>query len=1674
MTFSSQFNSTLGSDTVAIQSYINAVNNGSTTTQAFEMHMRGASTAAQTYVQSMNFATLSTDAYVQQAKMAEIATMAQNKSFTSVRSILNTYNTGLSEVGLSSQQFTQSVAQGNSVLGRYLANVGVGNATMRGYVGTLIAAKAATIGLRIAQTVLNAAITMGISVIISSGISLISDLIHHEEKLIEKSEEAASSIQTISDNYKSASKTVSDIGKKFAELSQGIDQTTGENVSLSTDEYSEFLDMSKQLAEVFPTLSKHYDENGNAIVELSGDVNTITGSLESLLKAERKLANQKIIDNVPNLYSGIKAKSDNYISEIEGYETQKEEIQSFVNKLSSDNFENSFDKIIVGNTLSIEGEGKSLEELNNITDDYLKVLDELGIKYSYLSTEFETNGSTKGYYYQILGWEGLSEEEVQAQKDKIKIGLREIAKTYQNKIDDLDAKIKLKTAENKANWSGLLSSLFTWMSEDSSYSNLNDKSQSIAQKIINSLDFSKLNFKSFEKAQEYIRDNVFGALLGNNSETVGGIISLNEAFSNSEITLEEYKNKIQELIGKLKLDDKQKEALSAILGYDFEANKSYTEKSEDFVRGKLKDDDKHLVGTLTSEELQIAKDISATDMGVKTGELVTWETLYAKILQVKKAKDAASKKSISDELSGVQKLSSGLEQLSKIYADIKDGGNFDYGSIFNNQDFSDTFSKYTKEYNNFLNTVAKSPGNIKACQSAFDKLVSAYIDGSGALDNLTESSRDTAVAMLEQMGITNAAKIVDAKLARQKERVRVESELGADATWESCVQMANEAGQSQATQQALLDLALEKIRLNSNAIKTADDIQNLIDLAAQCGATAESIQNLNKAKIAKGHLDELNKISDPRGKSAYAMQYGGVEKLEKDIKNGTKKVSYEKYKGNYTFKGGNANSSGSKSSGGSSSKSSKSEKKAIDWIEIKIKRITDAISKLKDKASNTYRTLKARTADYNKEISKTISGISTQEKAAKKYSSAAKKVKLSSKLKKKVRDGSISIGKYSESTQEKINQYKDYYEKALEAEKAAKDLKKDLSAIYVEIFDAISANYEDKLKAFEHTSKMYETAQSTLEAKGYLASSKSYSLLLTNSKKRITMLKDEAKSLETALTDAVEKGDIKKYSEEWYDMVANIDGVNESIADTEKEVAELQKSLRETNWEYFDYTQERIKGIVTEADFLIDLLSDEKLYDDNGKITDKGIATLALRNQNYETYAEQAKMYAKEIASLDEEIAKDPNNTDLIKRREELLGLQQDSITSAQKEKQAIKSLVEDGIKTQLNSLKELIDTYKESLSSAKDLHDYQKNVLDKTSEISKLQKQLSVYETDTSEEAKAKIQKLKVELESAKDDLKETEYDRYISEQEKLLDDLYDEYEDNLNKRLDNIDSLIERVITVIGNNPTAIKDAISEIADKAGYTLSENIVKILNGGTVKDTVSGIESNTENMVNQSNKTASKTNSTPRSKKVSYYKKYTGKSKSFLVALGKSGGEYATKNIKKVAELNGIKSYSPTSKTQNAYLLGLLKNGKLKKYKTGGIVDYTGLAQVDGTPSKPELMLNAKDTQNFIALKDYLRKLSSVPLTTSQLNNFNPIPLQGIEDMSKTLNKLKEISACQNSSNGNTVTFGDTVINVGNVRDYDDFVRKLRDDRSFEKMIQAMTIDQAVGRSSFSKYKYFK
>ena len=124
---------------------------------------------------------------------------------------------------------------------------------------------------------------------------------------------------------------------------------------------------------------------------------------------------------------------------------------------------------------------------------------------------------------------------------------------------------------------------------------------------------------------------------------------------------------------------------------------------------------------------------------------------------------------LKEGIDSINSLTSNFDTISKIYNDVKDGGSFDFTSL--SAEGMQSFSKYEKEYNDFLLAVTTSPNNIGQVQSAFDNLTTAWLKGSGALDDLSDANKDAVTAMLKSQGIANAEEVVAAALAEKKIRL---------------------------------------------------------------------------------------------------------------------------------------------------------------------------------------------------------------------------------------------------------------------------------------------------------------------------------------------------------------------------------------------------------------------------------------------------------------------------------------------------------------------------------------------------------------------------------------------------------------------------------------------------------------------------------------------------------------------------------------------------------------------------------------------------------------------------------------------------------------------------------------------------------------------------------------
>lgn len=941
----------------------------------------------------------------------------------------------------------------------------------------------------------------GLSKIIDELVVTEEELNEQLDELSSKWDELSSTIQNSSKSFQSLKSQADELIPRYAELAQGVDKY-GKNVSLTDEEFSEFVSLNNQLAQMFPELVMGYDSNGNAILALSGNVDTLTESLYAFVEAQRIASAQTIADTMPEVMSNIDSTVEAYKSQIKIAEDSMEDLKELYDTFKNDGF---------------------VEEWSSTGESMVsaaKILNKYGIDYSSEITG-ERNGIVGSTRYKItVDW-----DDFETSYDGVIAG-------YEKKIDDLGNRIESK-------WKQLNPVVSAWLSTDFLYQDMDVSGQSLVTAMVSEIDFKSLGLKTEKEIQNYITNSIISPIYDMDTATQQAffdVFDLHEALNNGELSVQEYQDKInailengkysQEFTTIFKLafaeDDLQDEYNKAIakFGKDnkdtlekfFTDNSINTTEEIDYWNkvtdgAKTASDAVEMYNKAKGNTFNNKNIVSLTDFLVKldenaidnyqkkisslksyldkiksgdysstdllsladefgiTGDSI--EELTEKIQNLMNAemntiisqinkilddenlnestkiavenlkqslidtnKEAQNLKSTlfnnsGNPLENVQMLSEGLDQLDKIYADILDKEDFDWSSILNNDQFKEQFGAYTEEYDNFINTVSKSPNDISACQDAFNKLTAAYIKGSGVLSEVTEATKAGTIAMLKQMGVANAAAIVEQALIENEKMLEAQkyaTAQGCDdlrkATYEEINALIAEGKTTEEVIKYLAKLALEKWELSEKKLDTQADCDNLLKLAGYAGATTSQIKELKNAMADLNTFDYTN----PMG-SAFSMTFNkafsaladklpesfkesklfqnfaensglnakkSIEETMVEIrKNLEAQLDIPEFKVDYT--GGTTTKDTLERLAKEKEKEDKKKEETaenIGFIEIKLNNLIDTASKAKDKISDLL-SFGAKKKQTQKAIEATTKALEAEYKAMKQYAKFA-------------------------------------------------------------------------------------------------------------------------------------------------------------------------------------------------------------------------------------------------------------------------------------------------------------------------------------------------------------------------------------------------------------------------------------------------------------------------------------------------------------------------------------------------------------------------------------------------------------------------------------------------------------------------------------------------------------
>ncbi len=507
------------------------------------------------------------------------------RGISNVKSIINTFNSVNPQ---NQKDFAAAVGQTNVQLGNYLSNVQGANATMPGYVRQLVATKAATIGLRIATIALNTALFAGVSWLISKGIQAFSNLVKHIEITKEKVEDLISTYESALDSANSKAKRVEEIVNKFDKLSDGVNNL-GENISLTNEEYEEYNSLVNEIADMFPTLVQGYTDEGNAILNLKGNVESLRDAYK---EAQQEAYNLLIVDG----------------KDSDGNDIIKQWTNTHDTGFFADLFDLGADDIY-GN-ISVTEAVEQLKAIQNMSAERYREIERIassGTRNEILSlSEIEKEIGYGSYLHKALGLEnGISDEDFAIAKRQAKV----LAQTYNAEIESALADVRT------------LANAYLMTNED--YNKLDGQSKTVISRLVNSIDSEIANsFESKNDVGVYVNSLIETIL--SNTDAKNALINL-FSLDLSKTSADDYINQVNSYINTISTSlNENPVELKARLGFNDKEIKNRVDDTSEAI----KKDGVPTVKSLTEEYKNLA---DAIDKVISKQSKLT--EIYKKIMK---------------------------------------------------------------------------------------------------------------------------------------------------------------------------------------------------------------------------------------------------------------------------------------------------------------------------------------------------------------------------------------------------------------------------------------------------------------------------------------------------------------------------------------------------------------------------------------------------------------------------------------------------------------------------------------------------------------------------------------------------------------------------------------------------------------------------------------------------------------------------------------------------------------------------------------------------------------------------------------------------------------------------------------------------------------------------------
>ncbi len=840
------------------------------------------------------------------------------KHFAEAEKAIAGWNKKMSQGQTDINKFGEAIVKNNAQFKEYLSTCSKdAPASLDGYKSHLKAAGKAVDGFRLKTVLLNAAVSFGIGYAIQLvgrfGIAVVKEIDKHanaSKHAAESAQALASEMNSSINSVSGNASTLSDLNKEYQILSKGVNQL-GENIGLSTDDYTRYKQIIGQVSEIMPNLTMYFNAQGEKIAFAKGKLSELNNEYEDYIKKQANdyVTNgdseghkiQDILDDYNNNQSFSAFES--FINEIE-YSlgifdiddfTTKEILNELEKLKNSNSIEEIQRRLKLGNwstspqsdhnralnSAVVKELGLSLDEINSMTEaDYNALMQSIT---SLIQTYEAKITSDMNQVRTALLQETFSKDKYWEIEDE---GVRNDITTFLSAInsdtwDTLDIKTdnKLSTfvnkiiesiSQNKDGFADAWNGLFDVELKDLPVNEYIQQVDGFLKKICNVLDLDEVSGVPMLRVSLGLDDD-YEYLPGKFQNAVSALIKDPKTLGSDEylelidiinnLTYAESELCLEAITGAESVTDAITKVKSALapetMGYSsFEDAWSASFTSENESVKKLGETllDLAAKGRLTIEAFNEAD-----------------STNYFKNLNIS-AEEAVSK--INKLVDESQQLSSMSGNISKISEAL--GAKRDDGFVS-----ADTLSGFDAEirgldsWDHFQEVLGNVNSFYDECLEAANALASEWADNSDFLAQLTEQNKEYYATQLKAMGVENYQEIIECaeNLNIAKEALAQASFDLAATTAQEVEELINEGTYSEEAERQIWNLVLAKQTAEGTNLDTTDDCQRLLNLAENAGVTGEAINLLTHLmniynNLANGvYGDNLHAIEDAKNQA---------------------------------------------------------------------------------------------------------------------------------------------------------------------------------------------------------------------------------------------------------------------------------------------------------------------------------------------------------------------------------------------------------------------------------------------------------------------------------------------------------------------------------------------------------------------------------------------------------------------------------------------------------------------------------------------------------------------------------------------------------------------------------------------------------------------------------------